>query len=305
MDRFDLNLKQLKVFHLVAAHMNFTRAATDLFITQSAVTKAIDSLEEYLGVRLFVRKRNQLSLTEAGLVLKTFAERINRLSIEAEEALRALAVNPHGVLRLGSTKTFARHLLPVYMVRFHEVYPSIRIQMSEGTSREMTQGVVNGHVDIAVVGRIEYGDGIEHFSFPDRPADPLVVVMRPDHRLAGKKMVRIKDLDKEPLLLREKGSSMRYRVMELFRDEGLVPNIVLEAANVDFTKELILRGAGIGILGLMSVEEEMEKGVFKVARLGPDDLSMPIDIILPQEGYRSMATRSFLDFILKPTGKGN
>lgn len=303
MERFDLNLKQLKVFQQVAAHMSFTRAAKDLFITQSAVTKAIDSLEEYLGTRLFVRRRNQISLTEAGLVLQSFADKIQRLAVEAEQAVTALASNPQGVLRLGSTKTFARHLLPGYMIRFHEQYPGLRIQMSEGTSGEMVQGVLDGRVDIAVVGRIEYHEGVESHPFPDRPADPLVVAMTPSHRLAGQKKVEIADLKDEPLLLREKGSGMRYKVMELFRSEGVVPNIVLEAANVDFTKELIKKGAGLGILGLMSVEDEMKRGIFTVLELGPRNLSIPIDIILPGEGYRSMATKSFLRFILEGGGK--
>lgn len=301
----DLNLKQLKVFYHVAAHMNFTKAAAELFITQSAVTKAMDSLEEYLGTRLFVRQRQQLSLTEAGLVLQTFANRIYRLATEAEEAVSSLAVNPGGVLRIGTTKTFARHLMPTFMIGFHEACPLVRIQMSEGTSNEMVQAVVNGHVDVAVVGRVPYPEAIDSHPFPARTQDPLVVVMTPGHRLAARERVLVSDLRLEPLLLRETGSGMRAKVMELFGKEGIVPNIVLEAANVDFTKELIRRGAGIGILGLMSVEEELREGIFKAARLGEKDLSISIDMIVPREGYRSHSTRSFVDFILGGKAKGN
>lgn len=296
-NRFNLNLKQLKVFHHVARHMSFTKAATDLFITQPAVTKAIDSLEESLGTRLFTRGRNHLALTEAGLVLQTFAERISRLACEAEEAVSALATNPHGVLRFGTTKTFARYLMPPYMMGFHERFPQIRIQMNEGTSNEMVQGVIDGHYDIAVVGRIPYGDEVETIPFADRPSDPLQVVMNPSHTLAGRSKVSIQDLAQEPLLLREKGSGMRAKVLELFGKENIVPNIVLEAANLDFTKELIRRGAGIGILGLMSVAEELREGVFKAAQLGEESLAISIDLVLPGEGYRSVATRSFIDFI--------
>ena len=296
-ERTNLNLKQLKVFYHVARQMNFTRAAAHLFITQSAVTKAIDSLEESLGVRLFVRERHRLTMTEAGLVLQNFADKIIRLACEAEEAVTALGVNPQGVLRLGTTKTFARYLMPPYMIRFHEAYPQVRIQMSEGTSREMVTGVLEGQVDVAIVGRVSYDEGVETFPFPDKPSDKLVVVMNPTHRLAGRLKVDITDLADEPLLLREKGSGMRGKVMELFEKRGIVPNIMLEAASIDFTKELIGKGAGIGILGTMSVEEDLKAGTFRAADLETENLTIPIDLVLPAEGYRPLSTRTFLAFI--------
>lgn len=295
--RGNLNLKQLRVFYHVGRNMSFTKAASELFITQSAVTKAIDSLEDGLGVRVFVRERGTLALTEAGSVLLSYAEKICRMALEAEEALASLAANPAGVLRLGTTKTFARYLMPSHMLAFHEAFSDVRIQMTEGSSRQLAEWIAEGHLDVAVVGRIAYPEKIFSTPFPHRKADPLVVVMNPGHHLSGRNRLTVADIAREPLLLREKGSGMRQKVLELFDRESLVPNILLEASSIDFTKEMIQRGAGIGILGLMSVEEEIGAGTFTAAELGAGELSIPIDIIFPASGYRPLAARSFLDFI--------
>ncbi len=88
--RFDLNLKQLKVFYFVARRLSFTQAAKELFITQPAVTKQIDSLEQHCETRLFVRERSKLTLTDAGEVLFSYAEQIMRLAFEAEQAVSNL-----------------------------------------------------------------------------------------------------------------------------------------------------------------------------------------------------------------------
>jgi DNA-binding transcriptional LysR family regulator len=300
--RFDLNLKQLKVFYFVADRLSFTKAARELFITQPAVTKQVEALEQQCETRLFVRDRHGLALTEAGLVLFSYAEKIMRLAAEAEQAVSNVQRNPHGVLRIGTTKTFARYLLPPYMLRFHEAFPKIRIQLDEGSSQEMAASVLQGHNDVAVVGRVPYDGGLEPVPFPGRDSDRLVVVLPPTHRLAGQKGVCLEDIRGEPLLLREKGSGVRRLILERFEQKGIRPNILLEAGNVDFTKELIRRGAGIGILGMMSIEEELREGTLKAIPLESEGFVIFIDILLAREGYRPVAVRSLLEFLLGPPG---
>ncbi|HSH69443.1 MAG TPA: LysR family transcriptional regulator, partial [Deferrisomatales bacterium] len=103
--RFDLNLKQLRTFYFVAKHLSFTRAAKDLFISQPAVTMQVDALEQHCETRFFSREKNHLTLTEAGAILFRYAEQIMGLAFEAEQAVSELKVNPHGVLRIGTTRT--------------------------------------------------------------------------------------------------------------------------------------------------------------------------------------------------------
>ena len=296
--RFDLNLKQLKVFYYVAERLSFTQAARELFITQPAVTKQIDALEQQCETRLFVRERQGLALTEAGSVLFSYVEKIMRLASEAEQAVSNLKMTPYGVLRLGTTKTFARYLMPPFILQFHEAFPKIRIQLDEGSSQEMAASVLSGHNDLAVVGRIPYEAGLETVPFPSQACDQLAIVVAPSHPLAGRADVALEEIREEPLLLREKGSGVRRLVLEQFEAQGIRPNILLEAGNVDFIKELVRRNAGIGILGLMSLQRELREGTLVAIPIRSEGFTIFIDLVLAREGYRPMAARSFLEFLL-------
>ncbi|MBI5445566.1 MAG: LysR family transcriptional regulator [Deltaproteobacteria bacterium] len=295
--RFDLNLKQLKVFYFVATHLSFTRAARELFITQPAVTKQIEALEQHCETRLFLRQKSRLALTEAGSVLYSYAERIMRLAFEAEQAVSNLSRNPHGVLRLGTTKTFARYLMPPYILRFHEAFPRIRIQLDEGSSQEMVASVVHGRNDVAVVGRIPYDESVESVPFPGHEADQLVLAVPPCHRLANREEVALEEIRDDPLLLREKGSGLRRLILERLEQKGIKPNILLEAGNADFIKDLIERGAGIGIMGMMSIADDVGRGALAAVPIASEDLVIYIDVVLPREGYRPLAVGSFLEFL--------
>lgn len=295
---FDLNLKQLKVFYYVAECLSFTQAAKELYITQPAVTKQIDAIEQQCETRFFTRDRQGLALTEAGSVLFSYAERIMRLASEAEQAVSDLKSNPHGVLRVGTTKTFARYLMPPYILRFHEAFPKIRIQLDEGSSQEMAASVLQGHNDLAVVGRVPYDPGLETMPFPDLSCDPMVIAVPPTHRLASSSGVSLEEIRDEPLLLREKGSTVRRLILERFEARGVRPNILLEAGNVDFIKELVERGAGIGILGMMSIERELKEGTLVAVPIRADGFTIYVDLLLPKEGYRPMAARTFINFLV-------
>ena len=292
--RFNLNLKQLKVFYHVAKHLSFTRAAEELFISQPAVTMQISALERQYGLSLFSRKKNELSLTEAGAVLFPYSEKLVELGFEAERALFNLKANPQGLLRIGTTKAFARYLLSPYILRFQATSPRVRIKIEEGSSEEMAQSVAYGRNDLAIVGRIPFPETLEAIPFPRHETDDLIVAVPPDHPLANRTDVGFEDLANERLILREKGSGIRHLILEGFRERGLTPSILLEAGNVDFIKELVGKGAGITFLARMSVRNEVAQGILKAIPLSDGGLTIHIEIVVPRDGYRPLALTSFL-----------
>jgi len=294
--RFDLNLKQLKVFYYVAKNLSFTRAAEDLFITQPAVTMQISALERQYGLRLFSRKKNELSLTEAGKVLYPYAERVMEIGFEAERALFNLKANPHGVLRLGTTKTIARYLLTPYILRFQVAFPRVRIKVDEGSSEEMAMSVLYGRNDLAIVGRIPYEDRLEAIPFPDHETDELFLAVPPDHPLSTADEVDLREIADVPLILRERGSGTRHVILQCFEQQGLSPRILLEAGNVDFIKDLIQQGAGVGVLGEISVADEVRRGVLKAVPISGRP-ALRIDVVLPKAGHRSVPVKEFLKAI--------
>jgi DNA-binding transcriptional LysR family regulator len=298
--RFELNLKQLKVFYYVAKHLSFTRAAEELFITQPAVTMQVSALERQYGLPLFSRKKNELTLTEAGAVLFTYAEKLVELGFEAERALFNLKANPHGVLRIGTTKNVGRYVLSPYILQFQTSFPRVRIKVDEGSSEEMALSVLYGRNDLAIVGRIPYDEKLDATPFPKHETDELLLAVPEGHRLAQKAAVTLEDIAHEPLILRERGSGIRHVILEAFRQKGMTPTILLEAGNIEFIKDLVERGAGVSVLAKMSVESELQAGTLRVVPFAEGGLAIHVDIVVPKEGYRPLAVASFLKAITQP-----
>jgi DNA-binding transcriptional LysR family regulator len=300
---FDLNLKHLKVFYYVAKHLSFTRAAQELFVTQPAVAMQIDALEKHYGVRFFTRRKRQLALTEAGEALFEYAERIMQLAFEAHRTILDMKEYPCGVLKLGTTKTWARYLMPSYILQFQKRFPEIQIELQDGSSEDMAMSVIYGQNDMAIVARVPYDPRLEVIPFPGREKDELVLVVHPKHRLARRKRISLREIVEEPLIIRGRGSGIREVVMHRAEDLGLTLNIMLEAGSVDFIKAMVMQGAGVTILTTISVEEYVRNGTLKAVHLAEPAMWLDVDLVVRKEGYRPFAVRSFLDFLLESNGQ--
>jgi DNA-binding transcriptional LysR family regulator len=301
---FDLNLKHLKVFYYVAKHLSFTRAAQELFVTQPAVAMQIDALEKHYGVRFFTRRKRQLALTEAGEALYEYAERIMQLAFEAHRTILDMKEYPCGVLKMGTTKTWARYLMPSYILRFQKRYPEIQIELQDGSSEDMAMSVSYGQNDIAIVARVPYDPRLDVIPFPGREKDQLVLVVHPKHRLATRKRIHLREIVDEPLIIRGRGSGIRDVVMRRAEELGLQLSIMLEAGSVDFIKAMVMQGAGITILTTVSVEEYVQSGALKAIELADPGMWLDVDMVVRKEGYRPFAVRSFLEFLPECSEKG-
>lgn len=301
---FDLNLKQLKAFYYVALHLNFTRAAEELFITQPAVTAQISALERQYGLSLFSRKKNEVSLTDAGTILFSYTEKVMEAGFEAEQALCNLKANPHGLLRLGTTRAIARFLLSPYILKFQAAFPQVTIKVSEGSSEEMAASVLYERNDVAIVGRISYDEKVEAHPLPGHETDQILVMVPPGHRFATRDEVTFAEVAGEPLILREEGSGARHLIREAFQERRLKPTILLEASNLDFIRDLLLRGAGVAILAKMSLQKELEEGILRGIPLAEGGKAIHVDVVVLKEGYRSPVVAAFLDAILKSDASG-
>ena len=294
---FDLNFKQLKAFYYVAKHLSFTRAAEDLFVTQPAVTMRVDALERHFGMRLFSRDKKHLALTEEGAVLFSYAERIMLLANEADHAMHDLHEHPRGILRLGTTKTWARVLMPRYITGFHSRYPDIRIQLDEGSSEEMAMSVSFGRNELAIVGRVVYPPDLEAIPFAGHETDELVLVCDPANPLAGRESVHLEEVADLPLILREQGSGIQQMLLRLAADRGLTQRVLLEASSVPFIKDLVAKGVGLSVLTRISVVDEVQAGTLAAVPFSEGGLWMHVDIVVAREGYRSAAVTSFLEYL--------
>ena len=124
-----INLNQLRAFYLAAREKSITKAANALHVTQPAVTMQIKSLEKNLAIPLFRRYGKELQLTDTGTALLGYAERIFLIVGELEHALKSRGDLNRGSLTIGTTRSFARHLMPEFLSRFQQRYPTVRVSL--------------------------------------------------------------------------------------------------------------------------------------------------------------------------------
>ncbi len=291
----DLNLNQFRAFYLAAGCGSISLAAEKLFISQPAVSMQIKAMEEQFGVRLFIRKKRGLELTETGEKVYKIAEKVFSLVAEAESFLKGSHETSSAILKIGSTKTLVRYLMSRYIAKFRESYPTVQIQIDEGSSEEMIRSVLDARNDLAIVGRLRYDEKLKVIPFSQ---DEIVLLTAPEHILSSRSTISIQDLRNENLILREKGSGTRRLIEEIFESQGFAPSAFIETGNVDFIKELVEMGKGITMLARMGVEPDLREGRLVAIPLLEGPFILGIDVIVNGQRDLSEADIAFLEFLL-------
>jgi len=291
-----VHLNHLRVFYHAAKYRNFSLAAKSLYITQPAVSVQIKLFEESCNLKLFKRRGRKLYLTDEGQALYEYARKIFEYEKQIEDAIEEMRELKRGILRLGTTKTYARYFMPFLISKFREAYPHIKIYLDEGSSLDMANSLLEFGNELAIVAKTE---DIPDICFLPFSREELIVVLPPDHALTRKRAVSIKDLTGEPIIMKEKGSGTRNVVSELFLREGLIPDILMETGNTEFIKELVQRGDGITFLVKEAVMAElMEKKLATVSIKGKGAF-LDVNIAYLNDQHLSFPAQAFLNMLLE------
>ncbi len=296
-----MNLNQLLTFYHAAQEMNFSRAAARLNVTQPAVSTQVRLLEQDLGVRLFARLGKRLVLTEPGEVLMGYARRIFSLHHEADQVMHQMRTVQRGTLKLGSARTYARHILPPLLANYQGHYPQVNIVLMEGSSQDMTRSLRSLEVEVAVVA---YAGPVRQIKFDFFKSEDLVAIVPPEHELAFADGVSVERLGREPFLMREKGSGTRRVVADMFRRHGLKPKVVFETSNAEVIKEQVARGVGVSILTRSAVYNEVLSRRLALANLEGEELELEIYTAVREGHDLSRPARVFLDLLYQDRGTG-
>lgn len=294
-----INLNHLRIFYYAARERNLTKAAEALFVTQPAVTMQIKALEQYLEAPLFRKRGKFLELTDEGNVLYKYAQRIFGIVDEMEHALKGFASLTHGSLIIGTTRSFARYLMPKLLSGYQEKFPGIKVSLEVGSSAEIAEGVATFKYDLAIVGRIPLPSKVK--AIPFKPEE-FCVVASPHHPLAKKGAVSWQELEREPIIIREPGSGSRHLMLSLLDSRGVKPSVLLEAGSVEFIKEYVIQGRGISFLYRPEIEREAEMGLLKPLKLVDGRIYIETIIVVPDGVTLSPPSRAFLEQVdkLKP-----
>ena len=287
--------RRLQVFHAVAKHLSFTRAADALFMTQPAVTFQIKQLEEQYSTRLFERRHGSISLTPAGELVLSYAERILALSDEMEIRLGEMTGEMRGPLLVGASTTIAEFMLPRVLGEFNALYPQVRARLIVANSESIENRVAEHTLDI---GLIEVPAKLSGLTSQICCEDELRVICAPDYPLAGMKSVTPKVLAEYEFISREPGSGTREITDAYFRDHKILPESLkmqMELGSPEALKGVVSTGLGFAIVSRAVVEKETQLGELVAIPLNPL-LKRSLYLVFPQDRFQSRLSATFIDF---------
>lgn len=287
--------RRLQVFHAVAKHLSFTRAADALFMTQPAVTFQVKQLEEQYGTRLFERRHGSIALTPAGEVALQYAERILALSDEMDTRIGEMTGEMRGPLLVGASTTIAEFMLPRVLGEFNALYPQVRARLIVANSESIESRISELTLDVGLIEAPSKLAGLESQVCCE---DELQAVCAPDYPLAGMKSVKPRQLADYEYISREPGSGTREITDAYFR-ANKVPveqlKMQMELGSPEALKGVVATGLGFAIVSRAVVAKETRLGELVAVPLQPP-LTRNLYLIHPKDRFQSRLTATFIEF---------
>lgn len=249
-----LSLRQLQVFESVARHLNHSRAADELFLSQPAVSMQIKQAEQTIGMPLFEQVGKKLFLTEAGREMLHYSRSIVLLMQEMETLFDEMKGLEHGHLNIAVVST-ANYFMPQLLAKFIQAHPKIKVSLSVANRDAVIKQLEDNSADLAIMGQPPEGTDMVAEPFME---NPLVVIAAPTHPLSLVTHIQAKQLVKETFLLREQGSGTRGVVERFFASHKLPLPAHMAMDTNEAIKQSVQAGMGIGIISSHGIELELE-----------------------------------------------
>lgn len=295
----NFTFKQLEVFCKIVETGSFSKAAEEVFLTQSSVSERISNLEKVIGTKLFDRFGRKIVLTDAGKILykraKGLLEERERAWIEIQDFLGL----KRGEIKIGGSTIPGEYILPKHIRRFHELYPLINTSLIISDSQRIQDMVLDGVLHLGIVGFVSNDQNIEHIKLWK---DKLVVAVPKGHRWSKRKEVDWEELIKEPFILRERGSGT-LRVMEKYLSKypqfPKEMNIVGTFGSSTAIKEAIKAGIGVSIISIRALQTEIKSGLLLPIRIKGINMIRDFYLIRDRRKSKSPLADAFEQFLLK------
>jgi len=290
-----MELWQLRTFRVVAETLNFTRAASQLSLTQSAVSHQIKALETELDEPLFIRAKRGVKLTESGKVVLEHAVRILDEAQTLRERVSGHEHSASGSVRVAAATQALVYLFAPFFESFMRAHPGIELSFRTTVSTEQTiTAILDGAADIGFASWPVYSPALKVEPLVD---DELLLIVGQQHRLAKRRSVAVKELELERLVLFERGSSIRRATDQFFDRIGVRPALALESNDTYFIKLMTEHGWGITLLPAWSVCDEVKAGRLAQLRITGHTLRRSVKMVSLGR-FQPSATRTFHSFML-------
>ena len=254
-----LDLDQLRYFLRVAHRQNFTRAAEDLAISQPALSRSIQKLEEELGQPVFERKTRSVSLTDAGTLLQARAQQV--LTILEDTKAEITDDGQSGRIRVGAIPTIAPYFLPEVLRRFSQKFPRATVVVQENTTDALLKNCRQGEIDLAILALpipAKYLEVEELFE------EELLLALPPGHSLADKEKIRLSDVEPYPFVLLDEAHCLTDNIVSFCRERSFQPVTVERTSQLAMVQELVSLSHGISMIPAMArVLDQSDRRVYR------------------------------------------
>lgn len=291
----NVTLRQLQIFHAVAKHLNYTRAAEELFLTQPAVSMQVKQLESIAGLPLFEQLGKSIHLTEAGNVLFRVSNDVEQTLANAQKELDDLKGVDGGLLRISVASTvnyFAARILS----KFCQQHSRIRVNLDVTNRATLLAQLEANETDLVLMGPVPEDMDLVVEPFME---NPLVIIASPNHPLVDEQNIPLRKLKDDTLLMREVGSGTRNAMEQFFLEKKnfkLISSI--EMNSNEAIKQSVEAGLGLGIVSIHTIEFEKEMGRLKVLDVKHFPITRQWYIVYRKGKRLSAAAESFRQFIL-------
>jgi DNA-binding transcriptional LysR family regulator len=242
-----MELKHLRSFLAVAEHLHFRRAAETIHLSEPALSVQIRTLEEEMGVQLFVRDRRKTLLTPAG---QAFFEDAREMVVRSERAVaraRRAALGQVGTLRVGFVSTAAALLIPPLVMRFREIYPDVELDLRNVLTADQVMQLSDGRLDVGLL-RLPI-TAQEQIETTILHREPFILLLPASHPLARKRPLRLQELSAANFVMyaRKQAPAFHDRILGILNEAGFSPHVVQEASEMHTLVALVAAGLGVAL----------------------------------------------------------
>ncbi|GCF11545.1 LysR family transcriptional regulator [Dictyobacter arantiisoli] len=292
-----MNLQNLRAFLKVAEFEHITRASEELHLTQPAVTKIMQSLEQEVQLSLIERQGRRIVLTHAGRVLQSYARQMFALEREMEDALASLRDVKRGEIKLAANTTAGVYLLPSIVARFSALYPEIALNISILNSQDIVEHILDWSLDFGIVeGDVSHLPEGLHIRFFMR--DALILVVSTAHRWCGLQSIRPEELGNGELVVRERGSGVRDMLERDLASRNIPLKPLLTLTDNEAIKQMVINGVGAAVVSLMTVQRELVNGDLVQVPVTGMEIHPELSFIQRSDKQLSRAAQVFSSFFV-------
>ncbi len=292
-----MRINLFRTFVRVIETQNFTKVARELDISQPAVSKQIQALEEMYGVLLLERTGKKLKPTPEGEALYTCAKDILRAVEKTDRVMGDILETRKGRLLLGASTIPGQYIMPPLMSEFKSRHPHVALYMEVGDSEVILGKVVDKQLDVGIIGAWTGDRRVDYFKWI---ADELLLVVPEGHGLLDLEAVTVDDILQEPWVFREKGSGTRATLESALQAAGIKAgaiNVVAEVGSTEAVLASVEAGMGISLVSQWAVKKAENVRNIKAVRVEGLELKRNFYVVFPKQKQRRKSVDMFLDFL--------